>query len=169
MAAPVDALAPVRAELLRAARTSADAVLDRARADADETLRVARGTAEQVLAQAREAGERDGATTASRERVRAIEDAWAVELAARAEVYADLRARVRAGVRQALADSVVPRERLAELARRLLGADARVMAVPVGGVTADVPGRRVDLSADTLADRALDRLGVAAESLWEQP
>ncbi|MFB8181936.1 hypothetical protein ACFC8N_39120 [Streptomyces sp. NPDC055966] len=169
MTAPVDALDPVRAQLLRAARASADAVRDRARAEADETLRTARATAEQVLARARELGEGDGAAAAERERVRAVREAWAVELASRAEVYAELRASVRAGVRRALAEDAVPQARLAETARAVVGPHAQVSVAAGGGVTAEVPGRRVDLSADALADRALDRLGARAESLWAPP
>ncbi|MEU3347207.1 hypothetical protein ABZ723_19905 [Streptomyces sp. NPDC006700] len=169
MTAPVDALDPVRAELLRAARASADAVLDRTRAAAAETLRAARATAEAVLTRARELGEADGAAEAARERVRGRQDAWAVELAARADVYAALGAAVRAGVRRALAEDAVSQSRLAEVARALLGAEARVVAAAEGGVTAEVPGRRVDLSADALADRALDRLGLQAETLWGPP
>ncbi|MET9450514.1 hypothetical protein [Streptomyces cinerochromogenes] len=167
MTAPVDALSPVRAELLRAARTSADAVMERARADAEETLRSARVTAEAVLARARDLGRADGAAEAARERVRAVQDAWAAELAARAEVYAVLRASVRAGVRRAFAEDSSLQSRCTEAARKLLGPQARVTDVPEGGVTAEVPGRRVDLSADALADHALDRLGVLAETLWE--
>ncbi|WP_329537569.1 hypothetical protein OG568_55325 (plasmid) [Streptomyces sp. NBC_01450] len=169
MTAPVDALDPVRAELLRAARASADAVRDRARADADETLRAARATAEQVLAQARDLGTVEGAADAERERVRAVQDAWAAELVVRAEVYAELRNAVREGVRRALAEGAVPRARLAEAARSVLGTGAQVTAADGGGVTAEVPGRRVDLSADALADRALSRLGARAETLWEPP
>ncbi|MFC5201094.1 hypothetical protein [Streptomyces kaempferi] len=162
----MDALDPVRAELLRAARADAAAVLDRARADAEETLRVARGTAERVLADARTLGAMDGHAAAVRERGRAAEDAWSAELAARAEVYADLRARVRSGVRQAMGGGAVRPDRLAETARALLGADARITGAPGGGVIADVPGRHLDLSADTLADRSLEQLGAQIESLW---
>ncbi|MFF2200389.1 hypothetical protein [Streptomyces sp. NPDC058145] len=169
MAAPVDALEPVRAELLRAARAEAGAALDRARADAEETLRLAHGTADRVLAAAREAGAADGAASAAGERIRAAEDAWAAELAARAEVYADLRAGVRAGVRRALTEDALARNRLVAAARALLGARARITDAPGGGVVAEVPGRRVDLSADALADRALDRTGALAERLWERP
>ncbi|MFL4903784.1 hypothetical protein ACJ6WF_11500 [Streptomyces sp. MMS24-I2-30] len=167
MAAPADPLDPVRAELLRAARATADAIRDRARIDAEETLRVARASAEQVLAQARDLGAADGAATAARVRVRAVQDAWTVELAARAAVYAQLRVRVRDGVRRALAEGTVPQAGLMELARALLGVQARVTAAPEGGVTAEAPGRLVDLSADALADRALERLGAHAELLWE--
>ncbi|MET8946886.1 hypothetical protein ABZX30_25810 [Streptomyces sp. NPDC004542] len=166
MTTSVDALDPVRAELLRAARASADAVLDRARADAEEILRAARRTADEVLARARADGAADGAAGAARVRVRAVQDAWAVELAARAEAYAGLGAAVRAGVRRALAQGAVPRERLAEAARALLGTRARVTDAAGGGVTAEVPGRRVDLSADAFADRAVERLGARAETLW---
>ncbi|KOV53575.1 hypothetical protein ADL00_33825 [Streptomyces sp. AS58] len=167
MTAPVDALSPVRAELLRAARASADAVRDRAQADAEETLRSARATAEAVLARARDLGSADGAADAARERVRAVQDAWTAELAARAEVYAALRAAVRAGVQRKFTEDASLRSRCAEAARRLLGPQARVTAASEGGVTAEVPGRRIDLSADALADRALDRLGVRAATLWE--
>ncbi|MFS4092974.1 hypothetical protein [Streptomyces sp. AF1A] len=167
MTAPVDALAPVRAELLRAARASADAVMDRARADANETLRSARATAEAVLTRARDLGRADGAAAAARERVRALQDSWAGELAARAEVHAALRAAVRAGVREEFAKDPSLRSRCAAAAREVLGPRARVTAASTGGVTAEVPGRRVDLSADALAERALDRLGVRAETLWE--
>jgi hypothetical protein len=169
MTASMDALDPVRAELLRAARASADAVRERARADAEETLRAAHGSADEVLAQARDLGEADGAAEAARERVRAVQDAWAAELAARSEVYAELRAAVRRGVRRAMAEGAVPQARLAEAARALLGTQARVTAAAEGGVTAEVPGRRVDLSADALADRALERLGAQAETLWRPP
>ncbi|MGY5051525.1 hypothetical protein ACWDE0_38965 [Streptomyces sp. 900105755] len=205
----VDELDPVRAELLRAARAEAEAAVERARADAAQTLRAARADAERVLAEARELGAGDGRAAAARERVRAAEDAWSRELAARAEVYADLRAGVRAGVRRVLAEGAVspggrgdtdrpgrvpaagaaadlgaaarsgaqraateapiPDDPLARAARALLGADARITAVPGGGVTADVPGRHLDLSADALADRALERLGVRIESLWGEP
>ncbi|MFB7324740.1 hypothetical protein [Streptomyces sp. NPDC056190] len=169
MTAPVDALDPVRAELLRAARASADAVLDRTRADAAETLRAARATAEAVRTRAQELGEADGAAEATRERVRAAQDAWAVELAARADVYAALRAAVRAGVRRTLAEDAVSQSRLAKVARAQLGPEARVTTAAEGGVTAETPGRHVDLSADALADRALDRLGLQAETLWASP
>ncbi|MGW2183208.1 hypothetical protein ACWCXX_35200 [Streptomyces sp. NPDC001732] len=167
MTASVDALDPVRTELLRAARASAAAVRDRARADAAETLRAAHAAAEEVLARARDLGATEGIAEAERGRVRAVQDAWAAELAARAEVYAELRCAVREGVRRALAESPPAQARLAETARALLGAGVRVTAAAGGGVTAEVPGRRVDLSADALAERALSRLGARAEVLWE--
>ncbi|MFJ7199139.1 MULTISPECIES: hypothetical protein [unclassified Streptomyces] len=163
----VDALDPVRAELLRAARASADAVGDRARADAAETLRAAHVTAEEFLARARDLGTAQGLADAERERVRAVQDAWATELMARAEVYMELTCAVREGVHQALAEGAAPQAQLAEAALALLGTGARVTAAEGGGVTAEVPGRRVDLSADALADRALNRLGARAEALWE--
>ncbi|MFJ8849705.1 hypothetical protein [Streptomyces sp. NPDC102437] len=167
MTASVDALDPVRAELLRAARASADAVRDRARADAAETLRAARAMAEDLLAHARDLGTAEGIACVERERVRAVQDAWAAELVVRAEVYTELRCAVREGVRRALMEGAVPQARLAGTARALLGTEARVTAAEGGGVTAEASGRRVDLSADALADRALNRLGARAETLWE--
>ncbi|MFJ9566151.1 hypothetical protein ACIRQQ_39735 [Streptomyces fuscichromogenes] len=189
---PPDELDPVRAELLRAARAAAGAAVRGARAEAAQTLRAARADAERVLAQARELGAGDGRAVAARERVQAAEDAWSRELAARAEVYAELRAEVRAGVRRALADGAAPpltpapgtgppppvsgselpsvsAVRLADVARAVLGPEARISAAPGGGITADVPGRHLDLSADTLADRALERMGDRIECLWGGP
>lgn len=169
MTATVDELDPVRAELLRAARADAEAAVARARADAAQTLRAAHADAGRVLAQAREQGAGDGQAEAARERVRAAEDAWNRELAARAEVYADLGAAVRCGVRRALAEGAVPPGRLARTARGLLGENALITAPPGGGVVAEVPGRRLDLCADTLADRALEQLGARIERLWGEP
>ncbi|MEU3533728.1 hypothetical protein AB0E70_19350 [Streptomyces murinus] len=167
MSAPPDSLDPVRAELLRAARADADALLERARADADAVLREARATAAAVLARAQELGAADAAAGAGRERVHAAQDAWAAQLAARGEVYDALRDAVRAGVRRALARDPAARSAVTAAARAALGPRARVTATVAGGVTAESPGRRVDLSADALADRALERLGVRAETLWE--
>ncbi|MFJ7904689.1 hypothetical protein ACIQ6V_30100 [Streptomyces sp. NPDC096198] len=170
MTAPVDALDPVRVELLRAAQSAADATLDRARADAADTLLAARTAADTVLAQARRLGEADGAKEADREKVQAAQEAWETELAVRAEVYAALKAEVRGGVRRALArEDAVARSHLADVARAALGPEAVVTTVAQGGVTAETPGRRVDLSADALADLALDRLGARAETLWGPP
>lgn len=49
----------------------------------------------------------------------------------------------------------------------LLGAGAEVTEHADGGVVAQVPGRRVDLSLTALADRALDGMGAEVRSLWE--
>ncbi|GAA2895511.1 hypothetical protein [Streptomyces mexicanus] len=161
-----DALAPVRAELIRAAQADADAVLARAREDADETLRAAHAEADALLEQARRDGVRDGAADAAAERVRAHQDAWSRELGARAEVYADLREKIRAGVEEALTNDAALMARLRERAWELLGSSAVIMTADSGGVTAHTAGRRVDLTADTLTDRALARLGAEAEALW---
>ncbi|MGW0080391.1 hypothetical protein [Streptomyces sp. NPDC003393] len=165
-AAPADALEPVRSELLRAARADAAATLARARADADEMVRAARAQAESLLEQSRREGARDGAAEAAQERVRARQDAWSRELAARAEVYADLRGQVRARIREALTNDAALPARLQERARALLGGDALITAADDGGVTAQAAGRRVTLTADTLTGRALTRLGAEAETLW---
>jgi acetate kinase len=38
---------------------------------------------------------------------------------------------------------------------------------PDGGLLAETPGRRLDLSLDALADLAVDALGAEASRLWE--
>ncbi|MFE3644161.1 hypothetical protein ACFXOM_24710, partial [Streptomyces sp. NPDC059169] len=48
----------------------------------------------------------------------------------------------------------------------LLGPDAVITDCAGGGVLAEAPGRRVDLSLATLADRALERNGAEVELLW---
>ncbi|MEV5845331.1 hypothetical protein AB0M32_25505 [Streptomyces sp. NPDC051985] len=87
----------------------------------------------------------------------------------RTEVRTDPGAGDRAGIRRAPGRSTVSAVRLADTARAVLGPEARITAAPGGGITADVPGRHLDLSADTLADRALERMGGRIESLWGGP
>ncbi|MFJ7910482.1 hypothetical protein [Kitasatospora sp. NPDC096204] len=161
-----DALAPVRAELLRTARAEAEAVLAEARRNAEETEAAARAEAEAVLAEARRQGVQDGRGVAAGELARARRAARTAELAARGEAYADLlrlateRARERYGADPAIST------RLTERARDLLGPGARITAHPNGGLLADVPGRLVDFGLPTLTRRALERLGPEVEQLW---
>ncbi|MEU8717419.1 hypothetical protein [Streptomyces sp. NPDC048663] len=82
---------------------------------------------------------------------------------------ADLAARTRSCARPTPPEDTGPKDRLAETARALLGAEARITVVAGGGITADVPGRHLDLSADVLADRALERMGARIASLWSGP
>ncbi|GGT00799.1 hypothetical protein GCM10010254_21180 [Streptomyces chromofuscus] len=56
---------------------------------------------------------------------------------------------------------------LEQRARVLLGPAAEVTEHADGGVVARAPGRRVDLSLTTLADRAVDRVRGEVRSLWE--
>ena len=50
--------------------------------------------------------------------------------------------------------------------RAELGPDATVREHPDGGLVAEAPGRRLDLSLPALADDAVDALGGAAAALW---
>ncbi|MFI8089507.1 hypothetical protein ACIF9R_14490 [Streptomyces sp. NPDC086080] len=164
-----DPLHPVRAELLRAARADAEALLARTEQETDALLEQARAEARAVLDEARRQGGTDGADAARDLLVRARREARSRTLAARREAYDDLRREAGEQLR-ALRRSegyAELRERLEHRARDLLGPGAEVTGHPEGGVLARAPGRRVDLSLPTLAGRALDRLGGEVRTLWE--
>ncbi|WNZ06584.1 hypothetical protein [Streptomyces sp. 11x1] len=164
-----DALDPVRAEMLRAARTDAEALSARAATEAAAVLDGAGAGAAAVLDEARRQGEADGATAARDLLLRARREARSRILSARREAYDDLRRAIadRVGELRRTDDYADLRGRLERLARALLGPDAEVTEHPEGGVVARAPGRRVDLSLTALADRALDRLGGEVRVLWE--
>ncbi|NMH97778.1 hypothetical protein [Pseudonocardia acidicola] len=160
------ALDPVRAALLREARADADRVVGAARCDAAAVLDAARARAAAVLAAATAAGKADGAARAARAQARARRERHAAVLAARTAAYAELRAQVRAAVRELPRWCPDLRDRLAARARAVLGPEAVLTATPDGGVLAELPGRRLELSLDALADLAVDGLGAEAELLW---
>ncbi|AZQ39446.1 hypothetical protein EJ357_43445 [Streptomyces cyaneochromogenes] len=163
-----DALSPVRAELLRAAHTDADALLARAEREAAALLDQARAEAGTILDDARRQGEADGADAARDRLVGARREARSRTLAARRESYEELRREPAERVRELRRADDYPslRERLEHRARVLLGPAAEVTGHADGGVVAQVPGRRIDLSLTALADRALDRMGGEVRSLW---
>ncbi|WP_314251728.1 hypothetical protein [Streptomyces sp. DSM 40907] len=161
-----DALEPARTELLRAAREAADALLAEAAEDARRVLAAGRDEAAAILERARLQGRADGAAFAAAEVVRARRRAYALELAVRKEMYEELRRRVTEGVLHAPADRAALRSRLEARARAVLGPGASVTAVADGGVLAEAPGRRVDLTLASLAERALERAGLETEILW---
>jgi vacuolar-type H+-ATPase subunit E/Vma4 len=164
------ALAPVRRRLL--ARVGADAHHARAEAAAEAgvVLARAREQAAAILTQARARGETDGAAVAAAARARSRRDARGLLLAAQHQAYEALRQRARAAVRELGEDPGYPRlrQRLERLAREQAGPHATVSEPPERGVVAEAPGRRVDCSLDTLADRAVDALGAEVEGLWAQ-
>jgi vacuolar-type H+-ATPase subunit E/Vma4 len=164
-----DALGPVRAALLQAAHSDAATLLAQARQVAASALDDARAQAEAIVNEARRQGEADGKAATVQALTRARRTARARELSARGTAYAQLRRRAAEHVRRLRDGEAYPalRERLAVLARELLGPGACVTEHPDGGVVATCPGRRVDLSLDALAARALDRLGADTEALWE--
>ncbi|MFF9113565.1 hypothetical protein [Streptomyces sp. NPDC014805] len=163
------ALHPVRAELLRSAHSDAEALLARAEQEAATLLDRARAEARAVLDEAARQGEADGADAARDLLVKARREARAHTLAARREAYEELRRAAVARVRELRGSEGYAslRERLERRARCLLGPGAEVSEHPDGGVVAEVPGKRVDLSLTALADRTLAGLGAEVRSLWE--
>ncbi|MDF3293291.1 hypothetical protein [Streptomyces silvisoli] len=163
-----DALEPVRDALLRAARKDAEAVLTEAHRAAAAVLDEAQARATAILDEARTQGTADGTADGAALRVRARRTVRARELAARREAYDELRRRATARVRRLRTESEYPsmRDELVARARQLLGADASVSEDPDGGVVATAPGRRVDLTLDALAGRALERFAAQVETLW---
>ncbi|MEU0112404.1 hypothetical protein ABZ137_01410 [Streptomyces bobili] len=164
-----DALHPVRAELLRAAHADADALLARAEREAAARLDQARAVARAVLDDARRQGETDGADAARDLLVRSRREARSRALSARRKPYEDLRREAAERVRELrwADDYASLRGRLEQRARVLLGPAAEVTEDAHGGVVAQVPGRRVDLSLTASAERALDSMGAEVRSLWE--
>ena len=168
MSALRDALEPVRTALLARARADADATTARAEADAADRLAEARTEAAAILAAARSEGEQDAATVRARAAARAHREARETVLRAEREAYGRLYRQARTGVAALRADPRYPAlvERLRDRARAQLGAEAVVREHPDGGVVAEVPGRRLDLSLPALADRAVDDLGAEVTRLW---
>ncbi|MGW2613489.1 hypothetical protein [Streptomyces sp. NPDC001500] len=166
---PTDVLAPVRSELLRAAHADAEALVARAEREAAARLDQARAEARAILGAARRQGEADGADAARDRLVRARREARSRTLSARRKPYEDLRREAAERVRGLRRADRYPslRERLEQRARALLGPGAEVTEHADGGVTAQVPGKRVDLSLTALADRALQGMGAEVRSLWE--
>ncbi|WP_432193151.1 hypothetical protein [Streptomyces sp. bgisy027] len=164
-----DALSPVRAELLRAAHTEAEALLARAERDAAARVEQARVEARTILDAARRQGEADGADAARELLVRARREARSRTLSARREAYEELRREAAERVREMRRTDDHPslRRRLEHRARVLLGPGAEMIEHADGGVVAQASGKRADLSLTALADRALDRLGGEARNLWE--
>ncbi|MGW3076149.1 hypothetical protein [Kitasatospora sp. NPDC001132] len=162
-----DALTPVRAELLRAARADAEQAIAAACHDAESVLAAARAEAAAVLDRATWAGTEEGEAVAAAETARTARAARARELAAQGEAYAELRRRVAERVRERYEADPGAAEALARRARDLLGPDARVTDHPDGGLLATVPGRVVDLGVPALVRHGLDRLGVEAGRLWQ--
>lgn len=151
-------LEPVRATLLDAARADATDLLHRAEQAGAHTRAAAEQEAAQILAKAREVGAADAGAALAAERTRARQEARTTVLAARREAYEQLRAAARTAVARLADEPGYPavRQRLADTARRVLGAQAQITDVPGGGVRGQAPGRRLDLSLTDVADRAVD-------------
>ncbi|MEU0216600.1 hypothetical protein ABZ281_16395 [Streptomyces sp. NPDC006265] len=164
-----DALSPVRAGLLRAAHADVETLLAQAEREAAARLDQARAEARAILDEARRQGEADGSDAARDLLVRARRDARSRTLAARREAYQQLRHETAERVRALRGTNGYASLRawLEQRARVLLGSAAEISEHPDGGVVARAPGRWVDLSLTTLADRAVDRMRGEVRSLWK--
>ena len=163
-----DPLAPVREELLARARAEAGRVVAEADADAEATLAAAQRDADAIRAAARAEGESDAAALLAAERARVRRQARAVILAAQREAYDELRSQVVQAL-SALRDDpgYGPwRDRLAERAREVLGAESVVSEPPEGGVLAERNGRRALYTLVGLADHVIETMGADVEGLW---
>jgi hypothetical protein len=151
------ALAPVRAALAEhARREGAQALADADAAVAAERTAAA-AEAERLLDLARAAGAADAASAAV-DRARADREAREAVLRAQREEYDSLRggARAAAAALRLSPDYARLRQSLLAHARALLGPEAVIVDTDDGGIVGSVPGRRVDLSLATFADRAVD-------------
>jgi len=160
------AVEPVRAALLGAARAAADRDVDAAHRYAADVLDTATTRVSEVHAAAVEAGRVEAAARTARTQAQARRDRRTAELHDQDAAYAQLRERVRAAVRALPASHPQLRERLVARALTELGPDARITDTPDGGLLAETPGRRLDLSLDALADLAVEALGAEASLLW---
>jgi vacuolar-type H+-ATPase subunit E/Vma4 len=163
-----DALAPVRAALIARATADARQLVAQAEADADSALSAAERQAADIRGEAAASVAREEAAVLGQARSRSRRQGRAIVLDAQRAVYDDLRARSRAAARGLRADPEYPTllSRLTDQARAELGSDARITEHPDGGLVAEADGRRLVLTLDEAADRAVDRLGVAVERLW---
>ncbi|MFA1542876.1 hypothetical protein [Actinomadura monticuli] len=164
------AIEPVRDALLGRAREQAAAVVADAEREAAAIVAAARGEAARILDEARAAGRADGRAAAAAERSRARSRASGIVLAARRRAYDELCRRVRAGVGEMCTGARGPEtvKRLEVMARRRLGAAARIEEAPGGGVIARTSRAELDLSADVLAERAVAALGAEVAGLWQE-
>lgn len=162
----IAALGPVAESLLRSARNDAARTRAEVAASADAALAHARTEAAKILAETRAAGRSEAAASAGPDLARARRTARSIVLTARRTAHEELRRHTRAAV-AALCEEPETAERLRRLARDRAGPGARIATVPGGGVIAVAEGRRVDCSASSLADHAVDLLGVEVERLWE--
>jgi len=163
-----------------AAEPLREALLDQTRAETDERLAAADRRAEALLLDAEERGaalaERaraEGAAAArlagAHDEARARRRARSLVLAARRELYEELRRRALEAAHALRDDSAYPAllDGLAAVARAQLGEDAELeIDPPDGGLRASCGARHVDYTLGALVERSLDQLGDRLERLW---
>ena len=169
LATTADSLAPVRTALLDGANADSASLLAAADADTAAALLAAQQEVASLRAEARAQGEADGAAILARERNHSRRRAREIVLAARRDVYDELVRRSRAAA-SALRDDAAYAEWLAVLRKRAsaqLGEDVTVSELAAGGVVAVGRRHQVEYGLAGLADNAVERLGPAAEELWQ--
>jgi len=161
-------LEPVREEIVRQARADADAAVARAEAEAAEKLEQARTEAAAILDEARAGGEAEANRALRVHIAQARLTARTVELEARRQVYETWRNAVRDRIHGLRRSAEYPAlmSRLADHARALLGEAAVIEEDPRGGLRAHAGNRRLDLTLDAVADRAIARAEGQAAELW---
>ncbi len=163
------ALQPTIDALLQEASTDAATILAAIDADSNRRLVRAKGEAARRLAQARSEGEREARALLDAELRQAQGEARRLLLRAKRDVYEELDRRVRAAAQEMRADPSYGRllDGLIGTARERLGPEATVIEAPSGGVIGELGARRIDLSLEALATRALAACPEVAGSLWQ--
>ncbi len=162
-------LEPVRAALLEEARSEAQLQLLDARGEADKRLSEAHRQATELLSAAESEGEEEAERAVARNEARARREARSTVLGARQSAYEELRRRARARAAEVASGPGYPRllDRLTDVARSQLGPGVELLVdEEAPGLVAVLGGRRVDMSLDSLIERAIDALGREVEELW---
>lgn len=162
------ALDPVRAEILRQARAEAETAVAEAETEAARQVARARTEAGAILDEARVRGRADADGAVRTGASRARRQARAIELRARREVYESWRSAVTEGIRGLTYTAQYPRilASLASRARELLGPKAQIEEDSAGGLRAHSAQRRVDLTLEAIAARAVADAEGEASDLW---
>lgn len=160
----------LRASFLARAAEDAERTVTVAQEERRARLDEAQRRAAQIVASARAAGEADARAEAARTTATARRRARSVTLAARRDLYEELRRQALAAAAQLQTKPSYPEllQRLERAARADLGADAVVEVDPGagGGVVARDGSRIVDYSLPALVDRCVGALGERVEELW---
>ncbi len=163
-------LGRLRSSFLAAAAEDAERTVAAAEEEQRARLAATQRHAAEIVATARAAGEADARVEGARTIAAARRRARTVTLAARLELYEELRRQALAAAAQLRTKpSYIPLlQRLERAARADLGADA-VVELDVGeagGVIARAGSRIVDYSLTALVARCVDALGERLEELW---
>lgn len=153
------ALAPLHSALLTAAERDVRRLRARSTAVAQQAVDDASAQAAEVRREARARGATDAAAALAAERARSGQQARGLVLHAQREEYEALHRAARAAVPALREEAGFPtlQRRMAEVVRRLLGADA-VLRDRDGGIVGEADGRRIDCTLGSFLDRAVDEV-----------